>query len=139
MARRARGTNDPSAAYADAKFETTLVVVAMPVVALMSVIGIGSLAFFTPAEMAAVNMPPKIIFAVVVWSACYVAGNLLLGPRLKKYSIDPSPCFQFDTEKDRAIANIQKFSAIAISGAVLPLAALAIVFLLHSCEVASLL
>jgi hypothetical protein len=128
VARRKAGNKEPSVAYSEAKVETIVVVLLMPAIAIISVVGLGSLRFFTPSQVAEAHLPSKVTFALILWILCAVVGNFWLDPRFKKYLSDPSACLGFDSDHDRRIAGQQKALTILICAVVLPALTLLITF-----------
>ena len=120
--------DDPRTAFVDAKVEVILVFLVAPLVGVLSFAVAFSLHWFTPAEVKRIPLPSKYIQAVVLLSFCYIVGSLWLDRKFKRYRSDPTPCLQFDTERDRKIVEWQKLFAYIAGGGVMPLAGLVIGF-----------
>lgn len=128
IARRKGDRVIPAAAYSEAKVEAIAVVILMPVIAILSGVALLSLHWQLPGHVA--KLPPKYIAVVVTCAACAVVGNLCFDGRFRKLSQDPAICLRFDTDADRSTATMQKFIVFTVCGAVVPILALLVVFLL---------
>jgi hypothetical protein len=108
-----------------------LIFVLLPIVALISALGIGALHFFTPAQVRAAHIPSKFAVAIAITVLGSVAGNMWLDPRVRTFRENPSQCQYFDSEQDRDAAVTLKVITIVVCGLVVPTLAVVVTFWSH--------
>lgn len=119
--------NSATAAYSNALFELTLVVVLMPCLAIFSCVLIASVKWAPTFARAHPNFSPKVAGLVIGFLA-FGAGNVWLRRRFRELQVMPSACAYFDTKEDRRVACWQKLVVVSVCGAVIPLLAIAVTF-----------
>jgi MFS-type transporter involved in bile tolerance (Atg22 family) len=125
---RRRHNRDPAAAYNEAKVEVILISIALPVVAILSAVLIGSLRWLSREQAVRIQLPPKVIIGIAIWATCAVVGNWWLNKRFSRYRLDPTPCLAFDSERDQILATVQKVSMLLICGVAIPVIAFLFAF-----------
>jgi hypothetical protein len=119
---------DSAAAHWDALVEVIFIAVAAPFFAILSFLLILSLRWLTPSQAATLPIPSKYVGAIGGWVLCVIIGRQLLGRKFKRFLNDPGAALDYDSERDRQIAEGQKIIALILCGLVAPALAFLIAF-----------
>lgn len=125
---RGKDYTDRRAEHSDALVEVIIVAIAAPAFAILSFVLILSLRWLTPAEARALHIPSKYPLAIGGWILCAIAGRVSLGRKFKRFLSDAGAALDFAGERDRQIAEGQKFAVLAICGLLVPGLAVLIAF-----------
>lgn len=105
--------------YAKALLDSAFVFIAMPTVAMFSVIGFASLRYFPRAVTLTFGLAPRSFIVVIVFGSLF-AGYTWFRHRFRAYPYDTEAYTEFDSERDRAIVFQLRLASIMICGLAIP-------------------